>query len=99
MLIKLTSEEKWKLFVALYEHGADVEALKKVLPGYSEDAIKNVITRYRCRASRTRQQLSSMTKNGKQLQKLDLWIDYLKDYYAIKGNNKRKSESLVTRVF
>ena len=72
MLIKLTSEEKWKMLVVLYEHGADVNALKKVLPGYSEDAIKNVITRYRCRASRTRQKLYS--KNGKQLQTLDSWI-------------------------
>ena len=93
MLIKLTSKEKWKMLVVLYEHGADVKALKKVLPGYSEDAIKNVITRYRCRASRTRQQLSLMSKNGKQLQKLDLWIDYLKDCNAIKGNNQRKSKS------
>ena len=68
----MTSEEKWELFVELYEHGVDVEALKKVLPGYSEDVIKTFITRYRCRASRTRQKLYS--KNGKQLQTLDSWI-------------------------
>ena len=74
MLTNLTSEEKWELFVELYEHGTDVEALKKVLPGYSEDVIKNFITRYKCRASRTRQQIYSMTKNGKQLQTLDSWI-------------------------
>lgn len=82
-----TAEDKWEFLEALYQHGPDVEALRKVLPKWTKAQLLAVIKRFRHRAKK--RMMEGEEEDIKRKPPLEQWIGLTTKLHEIQGTTNQ----------
>ncbi|CAL4236007.1 unnamed protein product, partial [Meganyctiphanes norvegica] len=83
-----TSQQKWELMAALYQHGTNVEKLTSVLQNsWTRTEIIQAMIRYARRAQKQKESNEAEQRDAP----IQQWLSYIKNLHTIEGTtNKHK---------